>query len=536
MLKKTFPILSTALTLLCGSVSSAQADDLESGLWRLASRADLSTLGLDSGSGQLRGADYTGDDYQHWRLNSVGTDKYVLEHEDSSQCLVSSSGTAVLGSCSTSAAEWTIDELRARTVDRPALFYLRSAANTCLRPNGTSQASVGTCNDGARWYLEPVAFGERFGSVEFNFYGLLLVKPQTNIPGVSSGTLPSTVVDAVQIAFEDRLEYWLELITDGRVAWHGSSVVSNDPITSMTIGGGNYLPAAANLQDDVEDYVPRGTYDTVQVFFTPGWSVTGGWGWGPGSSVDSNYTMWTTVNGRDTSASQWTSLADSEPVEVFIHEPMHGLDTYYEELGVPLPEGVLHGTEQNHYAVSKTPGRSYLHWYRDYWLGTVIASDDTYRGYGPRAFSKIAPRNYALSSNVDEYKIEQDTSGKCLIPQGGSLTPDAATPLVLSNTCNTLASSFRRLSSGLIKHVPSGQCIHPDQGTANNNTNLILFPSCAPEARLAFTHTSGGSLQNNQTGRCVHPSGGSATPAEGTNVLFHDGCDESRLKFNFLLQ
>ncbi|WP_437724341.1 RICIN domain-containing protein [Sorangium sp. So ce861] len=88
----------------------------------------------------------------------------------------------------------------------------------------------------------------------------------------------------------------------------------------------------------------------------------------------------------------------------------------------------------------------------------------------------------------------------------------------------------------MLKHVPSGLCIHPNQGTAYNGVALILNPSCAPEVRLSFDVTSGGSLQNSETGRCVHPEGGSPTPAEGTNLIFHDGCDEERLRFNLVLQ
>ncbi|WP_437777272.1 hypothetical protein [Sorangium sp. So ce1097] len=83
---------------------------------------------------------------------------------------------------------------------------------------------------------------------------------------------------------------------------------------------------------------------------------------------------------------------------------------------------------------------------------------------------------------------------------------------------------------------PGVLCIHPNQGTAYNNVGLILNAYCGPEERLSFDVTSGGSLQNAETGRCVHPQGGSATPAEGTNLIFHDGCDEARLRFDLVLQ
>lgn len=532
-LRYTFRLIISCGLFLSLTLSALvyASDDFETGLWRLASRADLGTLSWNSS--QLVGSDYSGDDHQHWRLINIGSNQFKFEHELTNQCLVNSSGVASLGNCSLSTAEWSLDTLRARTIERPALFHLRSGFN-CVVPNGSNQAYIGACNDSARWYLEPVGFGERSKSAEYEIDALLLVKPVTDIPGVSDGILASSVVNAVQVAFEDRLEYWFDFMTDGRVTWNGTSVVSTSPITSLTIDGGNYLPTASDLASDVTTHIPRGVYDTVQVFFTPGNSLPGGWGWGPGSSYQSNYTLWTTVNGKNTVDTQWLSTTNSEPTEVFIHEPMHGFDSLYGDMGLPLPDGLLHGTAQNRYASSNISGRSWLHWYRDYWLGTVISSDDTYRGYGPRLFQMIRPKDYAVSSEVDEYKIFQATSGMCF--SAGSESPPANAPLVLSNSCSDLASSFNRLSNGMIKHMSSGYCIHPYLGTANNNVNLILFPSCTPEARLIFTETSGGSLQNDETGRCVHPSGGSPNPSEGTNLIFHDGCDEARLEFSYVPQ
>lgn len=515
---------------------STSNNEFEVGLWRLAARNDRRTLSINTGTGQLTGADYTGDTDQQWRLTEQAANHYELRQEYTGQCLISAGGLVALGSCGTSAADWSVETLRVRSEERPALYRLRTAANTCLVGNSTGQTSVGPCDDNARWYVEPVGFGERSAPREYEVHALLLVKPNTNVPGLTQGSLASDVVNAVQVAFENSVAYWLERITDGRVGWQATSQVSFDPITSLTEAGGNYLPAAANLQQDVQNFIPRGVYDTVQVFFTPGNSVPGGWGWGPGSNSQSNYTMWTTVNGAGTSAAQWLSTTASEPAEVFIHEPMHGYDSHYDQFGLPLPEGYLHGGDLNGYAQSKIPGQSWLHWYRDYWLGTVIAADDTYRGYGPRLFRMATPRAYAVSDEVAEYKIVQATSGKCFSTQGGSSTPAYNTPIVLSDICNTGASSFRMLATGMLKHIPSGSCIHPNQGTAYNNTNLILYPSCDAEPRLTFNVTSGGSLRNTETGRCVHPQGGSPYPAEGTAAIFWDGCDEERLRFNIELE
>lgn len=297
------------------------------------------------------------------------------------------------------------------------------------------------------------------------------------------------------------------------------------------------MPAASHLQDDVRTHVPRGVYDTVQVYFTPGDSVTGGWGWGPGKNYFSNYSLWTTINGKYQSASQWySSNTNSKPLEVFIHEPTHGYDSYAQTLGIPLPSGLLHGTGSNEYSVNSNSNTSWLHWLRDYWLGTVIAADDTYRGYGPKLFRRLKPKDWAhtsaAASDADEYKIVH-YGGKCVTTNDGSATPTMNSPTVLSDNCNDRASSFRLLSNGLIKHLPSQYCVHPLNGTAAQGVKLALFPSCADEERLKFSTTSEGSLIHQESGLCVHPSGGSANPSEGTSLVFWSGCDELRLQFRF---
>lgn len=98
--------------------------------------------------------------------------------------------------------------------------------------------------------------------------------------------------------------------------------------------------------------------------------------------------MWVTVNGGATPAADWLSW-ENEPMEVWVHEPMHGLDGYFDKLGVPLPVGYLHGAELNHYARHQ---HGWIPWYRDILRGRVIDAEGRYRGYGPRAFKLGPPR------------------------------------------------------------------------------------------------------------------------------------------------
>lgn len=367
-------------------------DPFTVGLWRIAAWSDRLTVtqDLNSVSSETLGAPYSGNRRQQWRFEVVDGG-YKLRLESTGECLLARS-LITLGSCASANALWEVVQLRARTEERPALYNLRASTGACLTPNGTGAPQLSFCDAAAaRVYLEPVGYGERSYPAEYEVRALLLVKPTTDVPGFASGTIAEDIVDAAQTSFEQHVARWMQLMTDGRVQWTAESIVSEEPIASLTESGGNWLPAAVNLPDDVLSYVPRGYYDTVTVFFTSG-NQPGGWGWGPGSSRESNYTLWVTVNGGTTPAAEWVSW-QHEPTEVFLHEPIHGYDSRYDALGLPLPEGYLHGAEINGYAREEDGWKP---WYRDYWLGTVIAADDTYRGLGPRLFRLATPRQLAL--------------------------------------------------------------------------------------------------------------------------------------------
>jgi cysteine-rich repeat protein len=379
----------------CSSTCTTDTNEFKTGLWRLASRTDRSTLSRSAATGTLTGNDYTGNVRQQWRLRNLSGTRYEFKLELNNQCLVASGSNAVLGACGNSAQYWTLETLRARTEAQPALYRLRSPSNTCLVPNGSAAPTLAACNDAARWYLEPVGYGERTAPRQYELRTLLIVKPTVNVASpFSQGTIASDIVAAAQVSFKRDVATWFQRMTDGRVLWTGESVVSPTPLTTLFESGGNWLPAAVTMQDDVQAFVPRGKYDSVAAFFKETLpTAPGGWGWGPGVSQASNYTAWVTVKGGDEPAANWIS-GDNEPTEVFIHEPMHGLDGYFEQLGLPLPVGYLHGTEFNAY---DRESNGWMPWYRDYWLGTIIAADDTYRGYGPRAFRLPTVRQAALS-------------------------------------------------------------------------------------------------------------------------------------------
>lgn len=563
------------------SSAANTAEALTTGLWRLASRADRNVLGRSGTNSFFEANLYAAHPDQHWRLVNRGGNNYDFKLSNTTTCLGRVSNAVALTSCNTASSLWTLDLLRARSVDRPAIYRLRSAQNTCLIPPGDvgQEPTIGTCGTNSRWYLEPSGFGERTSPLQYTIHGLVIVKPTTNFVNVAhnvnaQGTIPQSIVDAAQVSFTTGVKTWLERITDGRVTWVGTGVVANEPISSLSYdalpntvwfndtaqGNGrymlfnsvlgryeeqaqsfqpngshigiNFLPKPVDVPNDVQRYVPRGQYDTVQTFFTGG-NVPGGWGWGPGRSVQSNHTLWTTIHGGETAASEWLS-PNNEPTEVFIHEAMHGYDQHFSDVspGFPLPDGGTHGGDGARYA-DYLRVKGWVHFYRDYWLGTVIGSDDTYRGYGPRAFSLPTVRQYALQQPESIVKITQATSNKCLTTQNGLALPAVGTSLVFSSNCSTDASSFVLQTNGMLRHKSSGYCVHPQGGTANNGTVLVLWNSCTLENHLVVGLNDYGSVQHTQTARCIHPQNDSATPADGTLAVYLNGCNQNYLRFRF---
>jgi hypothetical protein len=365
-------------------------DEFVTGLWRLVSRSSLLSLSYRDQQGQLSLATYSGNIRQQWRIDLLPEGKLEFRHEESDKCLQHDNQALELGVCGVAASTWLLHTLRARSEDRPAVFYVKSDVDSCLNLSNTTPTIV-ACGLNTRIYIEPTGYGERTYPVEYEVKALLIIKAVTDHPE-SQATIGDDVIAAVETSFEEHVAVWFDRMTDGRVRWVGEVVVSPDPLTSFTVAGGNYLPAAINVQNDIERYIELGQYDTAGAFFHSG-QLPGGWGWGPGRSEDSNQTLWITVNGGSLAAAQWISW-QHEPLEVFVHEPMHGYDSHFDAFGLPLPDGYLHGAELNQYSRESD---GFIPWYRDYWLGQVIATDDTYRGYGPRMFRMLSPREYALS-------------------------------------------------------------------------------------------------------------------------------------------
>ena len=376
----------------------AQANEFETGLWRLVARTDRHTLTRSSTTGLLVGANYGGNSRQQFRLRRLGDASYEFTIESTKECLLFSGSAVLLGACGNAAQAFTVESLRARSVEQPALYRLHASGGTCMNPNGEDAPTLGGCTNAADWYLEPVGFGERSEPVEYELHARLIVKTVTDVVSPaehsSHATIPQDISSAGQLLFTRDMATWFRKMTDGRVQWLADSVISPDPLTALTkTRDGDWVPFATNVAADVQRYLPRGTYDAATVFFLSRGDANGGWVTAPGISSDSNYTMWGTVNGGDAPAAQWLT-GESDTTEVYIWEVIAGLNGFFSTFHVPLPEKQLDDAGGHGYAQEEN---NWAPWYRDYLLGTVIETDDTYRGFGSRAFRFGTPRAQALT-------------------------------------------------------------------------------------------------------------------------------------------
>ncbi len=127
------------------------------------------------------------------------------------------------------------------------------------------------------------------------------------------------------------------------------------------------------------------------------------------------------------------------------------------------------------------------------------------------------------------------SDGKCISSHAGQSNPANGTNIYLKSDCSSDGQNFKLLDNGSIQHVSSGKCLHPSGGFAVNAIPLVLWSDCnGNPAKLAYEITSFGSLKHKSSGLCIHPSGGALAPNENTKLYLHRGCDEERLRFDYM--
>lgn len=228
---------------------------------------------------------------------------------------------------------------------------------------------------------------------------------------------------------------------------------------------------------------------------------------------------------------------ENDPSELIVHEMLHQYENVqnrriYTYVGA---EGV-HGAEEHGFDDSGVDGWST--WYKLFMRGQVAEISSMRGGQNHLPVPVGSPEYFVGSFNSIMHGFTATDTishfyGKCINVASGLSYPTLGSRLSLKNDCKGHSASFSLLANGVLQHNLSGYCVIPANGLAVNNQYAVLSSSCGADAASQFGLTQGGSLQHLASGRCLHPQGGGYTdPDEGTLLLFHDGCDENRLKFS----
>lgn len=129
----------------------------------------------------------------------------------------------------------------------------------------------------------------------------------------------------------------------------------------------------------------------------------------------------------------------------------------------------------------------------------------------------------SLSSLDDTQFFIKHSGGRCISKQ------KSTDHLIFTSTC---CEKFTYTSDQTLKHIQSGKCIRP--ATPNRKNQIIMLTSNCGDDNATFIHTGGFSLQQKTTSMCIHPKNGHARPPSGNTMVLHPGCDQSRLRFDFI--
>nr|XP_058961078.1 uncharacterized protein LOC131788010 isoform X2 [Pocillopora verrucosa] len=124
----------------------------------------------------------------------------------------------------------------------------------------------------------------------------------------------------------------------------------------------------------------------------------------------------------------------------------------------------------------------------------------------------------------------------CVAPNRGGCSPPGGSYLIFTKkqgtACNARDQIFRLDQNGVIHHKCSGKVVCPQDNNPTNGKKLMLKDKCdrgiSKHVRLQKYHN----LKNLKNNFCVHPNGG--WPREGGALVYWKGCDQARLKLEFL--
>ncbi len=262
----------------------------------------------------------------------------------------------------------------------------RRAPAACLLSAIILTAALGLCGSGLA--VDPP------DSKPLEWHVLLIVKASgemktKDFPDVTY-EMPRADIAAVRTAFAEYTPAFVKALSNGRIVWKPTVVVSTSPLKMVSkLGDGNWVGPEC-VAKDIEEHAPLGKFDGVFVYWKDTDDKTkrglkGGFGWSIGPTEGANGCGYSCVNfvpardlGRE---SEWT--------EVFLHEWLHQLEAFYGGRGVKLPRGGLHG--DSNYGFKHKNG--WKHWYEAFINAELKEADGIRVGLGEAAWRHGTIRN-----------------------------------------------------------------------------------------------------------------------------------------------
>lgn len=214
---------------------------------------------------------------------------------------------------------------------------------------------------------------------------LLLVYPSINVDYTESDGTPrhltytmsnNEVMNGIR-SFQQFLSTAHDY-SEGEALLRSDIIYVTRPIDSLSqLGTHNYWVSPSDITPELDQYAPPGAYDSVLVYWPRAdlvnnqWIPSPSWGLGMGPSSWSNGATYATVHsGPD----YWWGETESQ---VWLHEWLHGVCSFYASKGYPMPAGDADGGGSHGYVSSPTTG--WADYYRDLMTGWVL-DDGSYKG------------------------------------------------------------------------------------------------------------------------------------------------------------
>ena len=161
-------------------------------------------------------------------------------------------------------------------------------------------------------------------------------------------------------------------LTEGRVQIESEIVSAERSLTTLTqMGPEQYWPSPDDTRLELDTFAPPGRYDSVFVLwpqnnFASGRSLpSGGWGLAIAAGAWSNWAIYATVANARSTTWQVPKIG-----EVWLHEWLHGVCSFYADLGYPMPAGDADGGDRHGY--KQSPALGWTEYYRDLMTGNVL--------------------------------------------------------------------------------------------------------------------------------------------------------------------